>query len=333
MLASHIACKLTHLSAAQVLTIEGNLNSILSDFIGNETVRNGRTGVREVTHSRQDRLNLRRARLLVQHTLSPAQPRRPGFGGDENRAYLADTAATAPYSSHAVPGGNAALPAGGYLGPSYWAYAPDAHQLKARQAATEAVALLNAGWRVADSQSRGTAQPVFAKWFNNAPPASVLNALASTRNAFTTGCVGIGYAGPDVGGNPYRLQEKGATHGGNFGIGLIEHTANLVGDALQRPGARWLRLCGQFFTAEAGPPRTTAHDIGAADAANHLSRGGAVVHEAMHNFAERTDEVLAGTGLAYGPRRASALATANGVAAARNADNYRLFCEDALLLG
>ena len=88
--------------------------------------------------------------------------------------------------------------------------------------------------------------------------------------------------------------------------------------------------------------------------AMEISRGGAILHECTHLFAETHDVPLGtipdwGTLLgrvgvmqptkksnlsekAYGPQICSEVARLSGASAAKNADSYRLFCEDAFTL-
>lgn len=228
-----------------------------------------------------------------------------------------------------------------YLGPSFWAFSEPADRLQARQSWTEANSLLAAGARVLALPTNPRANALYDKWFSLPDRSAVLKTVASISEGMAVRRIGLAYAGPRIGQSSLEIQEEGY------------HASGGIGRVAPRPdwGAgkfgKSIALQTMFFNPAltSGLP-TAEHDP--ASSAMGVSRGGAVLHEASHSFADMHDvdlsnAVYARLGAtppavgaprkqAYGPRACSALAALHPAQAVTNADSYRLFFEDAYVL-
>lgn len=230
-------------------------------------------------------------------------------------------------------------PVAPYLAGSFLLYATQTERDQAMQSIPEAIALLRAGALAIEAMSPVGADPnasrtLFHRWFGVQAPQGV--AMAKSRIEQTIAGLATGvcfnYAGANVGTNRYSLGEMGF------------NTSNVTLPGAVRRGMDWgsakatvgpyILLESKFFVgAETTGYRLTQHHANDSPEME-VSRGGAVLHEATHVFAATHDERFAppASAQAYGPRLARRLAANEPAKALKNADTYRLFCEDAYAL-
>ncbi|WP_445287379.1 hypothetical protein [Variovorax atrisoli] len=326
-LAARVACHLSDMPPGAVRSLDSDLSFSFKSI-----------GLRPAPgYSVAESINLRRASMLIHKTIQPRSPSPANFDVNDNEQYIS-----------AAKLANRALPTrpGHYLAGSYWAYSEHNDRVKTRDAWNEAAELLRAGIRVASTTGNSTVSAnLFRRWFGNASVDVVNHALGLTLTGLTSQCTGVGYAHRATQGNPLALIETGFAEDG--------------GASDVKPDAAWgtakagkASMClGTNFFSEAqtrGQPNRlhVLDDLSVME----VSRGGAVLHEATHLFA-RTDDVRlsniqdgvifarlhvtqpltqrAHGSKAYGPKVCHELAQVSGDDAAKNADNYRLFCEDA----
>ena len=139
----------------------------------------------------------------------------------------------------------------------------------------------------------------------------------------------------------FELKENGGSRG--------ETVSTETGWGWSSPQANTHSSIGwgrNFFDANTSNQPTELRDP-SPDATDKMmvTRAGAVIHELSHRFAKTKDvkltedvyhhlkkDVPAQRHIAYGARGAQALAKVNPELAVTNADNYRMFCEDAFAI-
>ncbi|RDV00479.1 hypothetical protein [Trinickia dinghuensis] len=329
-LAARIACYLSHdITPARVRSIDSDLSFSIRSI-----------GLRPTPgYSTEALINLRRASKLIHETRQSPPPHTPSpsnFDPVQHEAYIR----RAKVASAAMPNRP-----GYYLASSYWAYSAHNDRVKTLSAWHEAAQLLAAGIGVAQSLNvPGNAQ-LFRRWFGTANALDVIGRLQRTRDGLVNQCTGLSYGGTAATGNPLDLKEGGfATDGGADRVGRLKEGEWGTAKA-PRP---YICLGVPFFNDSNTGGQPTRHHTYNSNGSMEVSRGGAIVHEATHLFA-RTDDVPLIDGLrglifahlnappeerfraAYGPWICYGLAQVRPDAAARNADNYRLFCEDAFV--
>ncbi|WP_233838019.1 M35 family metallopeptidase [Paraburkholderia sp. ZP32-5] len=322
-LSARIACRLTDMSPAEVRAIDSDL----SFFAKSITLRptSGYTAAELVDY--------RRASELIRKSGESRKQSPSSFDQQAHFNYIKD-------AKNDLPGPDRP---GFYFGASYWAYSDHAERVKTRLAWNEAGHQLTAGIGVIETLDFTERKNLFRRWFGNAGPDVVKLVLQRTLTGITTRCTGLLYAGQAARGNPLGLSENGIA---DRGMAAAVRSDEFWGIAYY--GAPYIRLGTCFFDeSETGGQPTRYHSrdvVGAME----VSRGGAIVHEATHLFAETTDVRLSDVpndavflrlnvavtnqnrdAQGYGPRVCHALAQVSGAMAAKNADNYRLFCEDA----
>jgi hypothetical protein len=332
-LAARIACHLSDLAPGSVRSIDSDLSFSIKAI--------GLHPAHGVTVAQ--RINYRRASTLIQKTVQPRTASPANFEANDHMDYIGKAkAATASFP----------VRPGHYLGGSYWAYSEHNDRVRTRTGWGEALELLKAGIEVAKSVDHATASAnIFRRWFGDAPQATVLQALKNTLAGMTTTCTGIGYAHTPTQGNTLKLIETGFS--GSGGAESVKPDDNAWGTA-QGSKKGFMCLGVKFFNdAETSGQPTALHGLTDLQA-TEISRGGAILHESTHLFAgthdvplgtiENWGNLFARVGVmqptqksnltekAYGPRICSEVARLSGAAAAKNADNYRLFCEDAFTL-
>jgi len=318
-LAAKVACRLTDMSPSAVRSLDSDLNFSVRSM-----------GLKpSAAYTVAERINWRRASLLIHRTIGPNHASPASFDADLNEAYVR--------TWKRQEGGARPTRHGPYLGSSYWAYSKHAERIKTRQAWPEAIQLVRAGKRVAESATLAH-RAIFARWFGNSATQAAIDVLNLTLNGLENECTGVGYAGPHAQGNLLDLQEVGFAGDGR------------ASDV--KPGPAWgtaqgsipgyICLESKFFDdAATSGLRSVAHTT---TGGMEVSRGGAVLHEATHLFGKTADvrlddqvftqlnivrEAKHADEKAYGPKVCAAFAIAQAVDTVRNADSYRLFCEDA----
>lgn len=289
-------------------------------------------------------IDRRRASILVCETLQPKVLPPDSLDPNDDRGYLANAKRFAGYNGISGP----------FLMGSYWAYSSHADRDKTMAAYAEAKLLLLGGITAVKDLTNGKNATNFVRWFGRPTPAGgparspiVLEKLKRTLDGLNAKKVGFIYAGPSHGTWP-TLQETNA--GELLGQTEVTSMPGLWGHARYAAGNdAFICLGGCFFNSvDTSSMRTQLHTLGDLRPME-VSRGGAVLHEATHAMAE-TDDVIPSTELGnllaslpqgakrgatkvFGPEACYQLAQfddANNTAeATRNADNYRLFCEDA----
>lgn len=326
-LSARVACHLTDMTPGAVRSLDSDLSfSVKSIGL-----------MPSPGYSVAERIDMRRASFLIHKTVQPGLPSPANFDGNAHEQYIS----AAKTANRAMP-----VRAGPYLGGSYWAYSEHNDRVKTRDAWTEAAELLRAGIRVASTTANVTVNAnLFRRWFGNASTEVVLQALRSTLTGLTSQCTGVGYANRTTQGNPLGLTEGGfAGDGGASSVG----PDGAWGTA--KTGKPHMCLGTKFFSETDTHGQPTRLHVLDDLSIMEVSRGGAVLHEATHLFALTNDMPLANikdgvifarlqvaqpltqkaqASKAYGPKVCHALAQVSGADAAKNADSYRLFCEDA----
>lgn len=326
-LAARVACHLSDMPPGAVRSLDSDLSFSVRSI-----------GLRPVLgYSVAESINLRRASMLIHKTVQPRMPSPANFDGNLNAQYIS-AAKTSTTTLPSRPGH--------YLGGSYWAYSEHNDRVKTRDAWNEAAELLRAGIRVASAIDDSIVNAnLFRRWFGNASAAVVTNALRLTLTGLTSQCTGVGYASQPTQGNPLGLIETGFADDSS--------PSDIKPDpdwGSAKAGTAYMCLGTRFFSAIETRVQPTRLHVLDDMLVMEVSRGGAVLHEATHLFARTQDVRLshvqngiiftrlqvtqpltkkAHEHKAYGPKICHELAQVSGDDAAKNADNYRLFCEDA----
>lgn len=270
-----------------------------------------------VGESPQKRADMRRAAMLLVRVLShghaPAGLQPASWDDGHLRAVFTHYASS-------VPG---LAGTGYYLRGSFWAFSSHDERVWLENAWREAGEMVAAGLDVARSHAQADVNIVI-RWFGEHQQVSVLRRLRLIQDGMIGRLLGIGYQGTGV--DPaadYREIGEQAL------ATKVERNDDEYGWAAPTiANVSALGVCVKFFRQNltATSPRSW-HDT--ASAHTEVSRGGALMHEISHRHAATDDRTMPDGNAAYGPRRCHALARAAPQDAVLNADNYRLFCEDA----
>jgi hypothetical protein len=316
-LTEHVACALSQLPADRVREIDSEL-AFESIFVRSTAA-----------HTSTVLVNRRRAAKLLRLTLAGAPALPAGFDYQPNDAYIGQM--------RIQHGQKRPERRGMYLNSTFWAYAEHADREQAKKAWDEAEWLLQSAYVVASDPDAGNDGAVFDRWFG-ANRVQVVATIATTLGGMQQRCTGLSYAGLRVGANPYRIVEMGFNGDGDINYAVPR--AEFGSGHSRFPG--YLQFETKFFNpAKTSAQRITAHTPQGLEM--EVSRGGAVVHEATHLFA-RTEDVTVAQAVfnhlniqaipgqkGYGPKACEGMAQVQRDGAVRNADSYRLFCEDANL--
>lgn len=235
-------------------------------------------------------------------------------------------------------------PSGFYLKASNWAFASDAERAWTREAWREAIDALLFGARTAmlAQVDAGPARTLLEKWFGMAAPAAVEAKLMQVLAGANAKLIGICYEGNNASGGgrwPIRLRELA----GGFAAAEVHASSAWGWSAPQAAMHLAIGFGPDFFNDKTRKSLVRAHDPTLNEM--EVTRGGAVAHELTHALG-RTLDVDAPDAVylhldlplpepgkrvkAYGCLVCAALGAVAPDLAITNADNYRLFCEDAV---
>jgi hypothetical protein len=252
-----------------------------------------------------------------------------------------------------------APPAGGgyYFKGSFWAFARSQEFDWVVAGWNEAVAMIDAGLDFAGRATQpGQAKRITDRWFGTTPAATITQQLTVVKTDMTAKKMGLCYQGLGAAANkPQPVQYKEIAYKPGSGPVLIEEKE--WGWAPPKGTTHRIGFGIKFFNENTEPEVNQAHTLG--KGVMEVSRGGAVLHELTHRFIFTKDHRVPNEAYyylekpapiqvekvdhqnvvslvdnrarheAYGPRMCNALAQSRPDLAISNADNYRLFCEDA----
>jgi hypothetical protein len=247
---------------------------------------------------------------------------------------------------------------GYYFKGSFWAFAPVQEFAYVEAGWDEADAMIDAGLDFARRATQaGQAKRIAKQWFGTTPAATITQQLTVIQTGMTGMKMGICYQGLGAAANQPQPADylEIAFKPNRFKVEIETKEWGWAAPPLS-PSHR-IGVGIKFFNENTEPEVHQAHTL--EKGSMEVSRGGAVLHELTHRFAhtldhpvpnetykylekpapiqvEKVDEqnrvVLADNKprhAAYGPRMCHALAQSRPDLAITNADNYRLFCEDA----
>jgi len=331
-LCDQIANQLTQMTSGAVKTVDSALNF---GWLAYQThgVHLGGMSAAEVADKR------RAAMILSLVNIGPVSP------GDAVPDSWEDMKLSAYIRRHQ---GNARKVTGSgyYLKGSFWAFASHNEREWTKQSWNEGLRMLDAGISVMGRAVGGhtTAADLARRWFGTTAPRALHERLQALRLAVGTSRIGIGYHG------------TGALNPGKY----IEEGSGVIATTLAQLDSEWgfaspshaahnnLGFGARFFNpGETAISRSEVHTI-SVRGVMEVTRGGAIVHELSHRYLrtddqevpnevyEFADRPIPAPGVSrakgYGPFTCFALAFKRPELAANNADNFRLFCEDALLI-
>jgi hypothetical protein len=322
---ARVAQALTAMPSGTVRSIDSDLNFILIPSSARQS------------NNFDDLKNTRRAAILLSKTLlsSIARP-------NESPTSWSEIDLDAYVGAFRRALGTRPTGVGMYLGPSFWAYSDHADREQAKAAWAEGANLLKAGIRALSLAQDTRADNLYRRWFGDSLRTSVQAVLDRVKVGLASTAVGLAYSGEKAAVDSCDIEEEGfagdgrvaGVHAGD-GWGVGKYQIPVIG--LER----------KFFSAqETTGPRSELHGLRREDGMQ-VSRGGAVLHECTHVFANTVDAycndavyqqagLLVPTGgnraQGYGPFTCSAMAIADAASALTNADSYRLYCEDAAVL-
>jgi hypothetical protein len=244
--------------------------------------------------------------------------------------------------------GSFILPVSGhYLKASALAFASSSERAALKAGWDEGVEALKFAYQTASWARYGDVPACIAlvrKWFGAGDINAVLEVLAQTLRGTGTHLVGVCYQG------------SGAAAAGGWPIRLKERAGNVQAEDATVSGPEWgwsaptsaqhqaIGFGAKLFNENTRLRMVRAHDV----TSPHLSitRGGAFAHELTHRFAQTIDVKVpdavyrglqrpvpapgAARASGYGPLTCAGLGAHAPELAITNADNYRLFCEDAI---
>ncbi len=240
--------------------------------------------------------------------------------------------------------------AGYYLKPSALAFASQQECDIIKSSWSEAVDMLSNA-RITAGAARyandKACKEIFTKWFGKNDPLAVVQTIERTIAGVLTKQCGVCYQGARVatmGNWAIKLVEKAHLTSASE---VIHNTAEFGWSAPLGANDEAIGFTDQFFN-ETLFRRLGPHDVNSTEMG--VTRAGAMVHELTHRFARTADthvgpsvagrialimknkgrgQTVSPTLKAYSPLVCWALAEAAPDLALNNADNYRLFCEDA----
>jgi hypothetical protein len=319
-------------------------NSLNHGIVRHRTISTIRGGV-----SRQGVLNEARAAKLL--LALRAQAGMPVNQADRDRANALDqTKASQVFQAYT----NGLAPDvfnlnGNYIQGSFWAFANDSEIRLIRSAWAQAQEQLRWGINVAVRANidGGAAAETLRRWFGSTSSQIVSDRLKVIERDISQKSVGMCYQGPNASGNndpDHSYQEcKGNV--------LSEVSPDYSVIAWAAPADHnYIGFCVSYFSD------TKAHMLETHNPdlikGGIITQGGAVVHELSHRYLSTIDTESCGVDRpdyyhsvakiagknplpnfsAYGAALCSRLAKNAPNAALNNADNYRLFCEDASIV-
>jgi hypothetical protein len=281
--------------------------------------------------SPEELVDARRAAQILVKTIIPGPHLPPGLtlqtaeGWDK---YELDRIRTAYGNTDDIPGG------GYYLKGSFWNFA----EHREREWTSD-------GWRDAEWMAQSGIDAVYCaphltnRWFGDSNPADVYFKLEQIRRGMHESLVGISYLGLFVPGDTNYTERRGTSAQAATQWGF----ASTDGD-----GHNTISFQNRFFDSNFTVLKLTKPYELEAGAKMVVTRGGAIVHELSHRYAQTKDERVPDETYrhlerdlpgpnddrvqGYGPYTCHALAVSSPGIALTNADNYRLFCEEAWLL-
>lgn len=326
-LCDQIAARLTDMTSAQVKVIDSAL-----DF-GWLTYQ--MRGVHLGGGSREDIANRRRAAKLLKLLFPTVQvPRDDSDSWEMGKLLIFIRLYTA--QARRVTG------SGFYLKGSFWAFSAHDDRVWTKTAWAEGIEMLQAGIRVATAAANGgNAQTVLARWFAAADHARVKQKLEETLLGAQGNRIGICYHGNGAAANVAEYQEESnSTYKSRIGV-VNDEWGYASPEACAHNN---IGYGPKFF--DRGQTRAAMdlpHDV-TRPLRLDVTRGGGIVHELTHRYGKTKDEPIptatylflnrpqTGTAKGYGPYACHALAQSAPATALTNADSYRLFCEEAVLL-
>ena len=233
---------------------------------------------------------------------------------------------------------------GYFLKGSFWGFANHSEREWTEQAWVEAGRLVNAGINVLDTAAADPFGTTFAselldRYFGGRHNlAAVSNTLTTIQNGMRHDTIGISYEGNGAGINVrYEELREG------FDATVLRPTLNRLEVGWSSPHAGPHNTIGFgaafFIPTETAIRRNTLHDH--TRTRMGTTRGGAILHELSHRYAQTSDEILPaatftylrrafqGGVKCYNPYSCWALAQSAPAQTVTNADSYRVFCEDA----
>jgi hypothetical protein len=244
--------------------------------------------------------------------------------------------------------GTFAPPVGGYyLKPSALAFASSSERAALKAGWEEGVDALRFAYQTAMWARHGgdaACTALVRKWFGTGDIDAVVEVLAQTLRGTATYLVGVCYQGLGAAvaaGWPLKLKERaGGMHAEEAGISGPEWGWSAPRGAQHQA----IGFGSKLFNDNTRLRMVRAHDVTSREMG--VTRGGAFAHELTHRFAQTVDvdvpnAVYVGLGRAvpaseaarakgYGPFTCAGLGAHAPDLAVTNADNYRLFCEDAI---
>ena len=233
---------------------------------------------------------------------------------------------------------------GYYLRGSFWGFASQSELRWLAAAWDEAAAMTRVAMRVAvrAASNQRADQDLVRKWFGASSPAALHRKLKQLHDGMTTRRVGITYQGPGVARNTGNRRYQELTD-----PGAAEDLQEDARWGWQSTGIRKIGVCRKFFNDQTRQNLPRLHATSSREM--EVTRGGALVHELTHRYLDTEDvevpnSVYAFLGrpapgpgqdraLGYGPFTCHGLASVEPALALKNADSYRLFCEDAVFTG
>lgn len=245
---------------------------------------------------------------------------------------------TANIGMHPLP------PGGYYLKASTWAFATRGERTQLEQAWADAAVAIQWGILIAQRAraGAGAARTLYLKWFALADALAVEATLATVQNGIAANLIGVCYQGngiADGNGWPIKLRElSNSNQATEVSIGSGWGWSAPVISMHHAIG-----FCPDFFNQNSKLRMTRAHNVTSREMS--VTRYGAMVHELTHRLAATRDVDVPNAvythlgrplpapnarAKGYGPFTCAGLAAAAPADALVNADNYRLFCEDAV---
>jgi len=226
-----------------------------------------------------------------------------------------------------------------YMAASFWAFASTQERSAASAGLKEGRDLCVAGLDLIDNRRGST--PVrdvcLSLWFGELSEHNlnhVTSVLRDTLGGLNSQPICLHYAGAGVDSDTLRKDARGYVRvGAGWGSAIKSDPHEIT-------------LQSKYFSSEkTSGPRTTAIKMKGNEM--QVSRGGAMLHEATHLYGYTDDVFVPDTvyeflkmavpveearrAQAYGPRTCSDLSKVDPSLAIKNAENYRLFCEDAVI--
>lgn len=234
---------------------------------------------------------------------------------------------------------------GVFLRPSFWAFASSNERAWTMAAWREAMEAMRCGLRTAmiAQQRAGASRTLVERWFGAGQAGIVAERLRTILTNANSTLVGICYEGIGAGAAgawTTRLRE----FAGDQMASEVRMSAEWGWSAPQGATHQSIGFGAMFFNENTRKCMVRVHD--ASVSRMDVTRGGAVVHELSHRLGKTLDVMLPDTvyqhsgkalpkkekerKVGYGTLACATLGQVEPTLATKNADNYRLFCEEAV---